>query len=175
MTAVVVVVLGGTRSGKSAYAEQLLGAEPAVLYVATLRPGDPSLDARIAAHRARRPAGWREAVVGEDGDVAAAVLAGGRHSAVLVDGYELAVALAEPAADADAEAAARATVAALRARATRIACVVSSEVGLGVHPSSEAGGVFRDRVGSANRALAAAADRVVLVVAGLPVALKGTL
>ncbi len=166
------LVLGGARSGKSAYAERRIhdcGASD-VAYVATLLPGDDGVDARIAAHRARRPASWRTVEAGVD--VAAALREAGQHEALLLDGFELALSLAEPRDDAAARRLAEEVAAAARCATSRLSVVVSAEAGLGVVPSTAAGVVFRDRLGSANQELAALADEVVLVVAGLPLWLK---
>jgi adenosylcobinamide kinase / adenosylcobinamide-phosphate guanylyltransferase len=169
-----VLVLGGARSGKSAYAERRIHdtGVAEVAYVATLLPGDPAVDARIVAHRARRPASWRTIEAGAD--VAAAIRDAGLHGALLLDGFELALAVAEPPDDAAARAMAEDVAAAARYAAERLSVVVSAEAGLGVVPSTAAGVAFRDRLGSANQVLAAHADEVVLVIAGLPLWLKGS-
>lgn len=168
------LVLGGARSGKSAYAEQRITASGVddVAYVATLLPGDPAVDARIAAHRARRPSSWWTVEAGRD--IATAIRETGTHQALLLDGFELALAVAEPEDDASARSFAEGVAAAARYACERLSVVVSAEVGLGVVPSTAAGVDFRDRLGAANQVLAAHADEVVLVVAGLPLPLKGT-
>jgi len=168
------LVLGGARSGKSAYAEQRIRASGVddVAYVATLLPGDPAVDARIAAHRAQRPSSWWTVEAGRD--VATAIREIGTHQALLLDGFELAMAVAEPENDASERSFAEDDDAAARYACERLSVVVSAEVGLGVVPSTAAGVDFRDRLGAANQVLAAHADEVVLVVAGLPVVLKGT-
>ena len=169
------LVLGGARSGKSAYAEGRVsdrcGAD--VLYVATLLPGDGGDDGRIAAHRRRRPGSWTTTSVDTHGNIVNAVCEHARRSGLLLDGFELAVALAQPQTDAAARTFATRSASACRATTADLVCVVGSEVGLGVHPETEAGIVFRDRAGAANQALAAIADEVVLMVAGLPLWLKG--
>lgn len=166
------LVLGGARSGKSAYAERRLHDCDDVAYVATLLPGDPAVDTRIAAHRARRPESWWTVEAGAD--VVAAVRAVDVHDGLLLDGFELALALAEPRDDAAARQLAEEVAAAVRYAARSLSVVVSAEVGLGVVPSTAAGVDFRDRLGSANQVLAAHADEVVLVAAGLPLWLKGS-
>ncbi len=167
------LVLGGARSGKSAYAEARLQGFADVAYVATLvREGDPGVDARIAAHRARRPHGWRTIEAGRD--LLAALRSADVHEGLLLDGFELALALAATADDDAARTLAEATGAMVREAARSLGVVVSAEAGLGVVPSTPTGAEFRDRLGAANQALAAAADEVVLVVAGLPLWLKGT-
>lgn len=157
------LVLGGSRSGKSAFAESLLADAPAVEYVATALadPGDPEWTARIAAHRARRPPHWSTL---ETGDVAGVLLRNG--APVLIDSITLwlSAAFDDPARVDDLCAAWHAT--------GRRVVAVSDEVGSGVVPASEAGRGFRDALGLLNQRLAAAADEVHLVVAGLSLRLK---
>jgi adenosylcobinamide kinase / adenosylcobinamide-phosphate guanylyltransferase len=169
------LVLGGARSGKSAYAESRLVERcgDGVLYVATMLPSGGGGDGRIAAHRRRRPPAWITTTVDARGNIVTAVCEHTRRAGLLVDGFELAVALARPASDAAARTYATRCASACRATTSGLVVVVGSEVGLGVHPETEAGIVFRDRVGAANQALAAVADEVVLVVAGLPLWVKG--
>jgi len=151
----ITLVLGGTRSGKSEVAERLAMALPQpVTYVATGVGGDPDMAARIAAHRLRRPAEWSTV---ETVDLVEAVER--LQGSLLVDALGTWVA-------ADMEAADGAALAAALSARSGDAVVVSDEVGLGVHPSSEIGRRFRDRLGEVNRAVADAADRVLLVVAG---------
>lgn len=152
----ITLVLGGARSGKSAVAERRAGAGP-LTYVATWLPSvdDPDMAARIAAHRARRPPAWTTV---ETDDVAAAVL--DCSGSVLVDSLTTWVGGA-PEFVVDAGALCRALT-----EREGDAIVVSDEVGLGVHPSSEAGRRFRDALGSVNQAVAAVADEALLVVAG---------
>src|SRR5262249_12672358 len=125
-------------------------------YVATARPGDDADHrARIAAHRRRRPAAWTTI---EPDDVPGA-LREVRGTALLDSVGTWILAWPELAAPVDA------LCDALHARAGDTV-VASEEVGLGVHPPTEVGRRFADALGDANRALAAIADRVVLVVAG---------
>ena len=152
----ITLVLGGARSGKSAVAERLAAGSVEVTYVATAVARDPDMAGRIDAHRARRPAGWRTVEAGPE--VVDAVQ--GATGTVLVDSLTTWVAEAEGFV-VDAEGLCRA----LRDRAGN-AVVVSDEVGLGVHPSTEAGRHFRDALGLLNQAVAAVADDVWLVVAG---------
>jgi adenosylcobinamide kinase/adenosylcobinamide-phosphate guanylyltransferase len=165
------LVLGGARSGKSELgellaaraAERLPGAARSVTYVATAAaiPGDEDWQARVAAHRSRRPAHWQTVETGGRPDLD--VVLAGLSGTVLVDSLGTWVAAA-PGMSVDA----RALVAVLRARAAlgEATVVVSEEVGLGVHPTSASGMRFRDVLGEVNRAVASAADRAVLVVAG---------
>ncbi len=180
-----VLVLGGARSGKSEQAELRLAGEPEVTYVATAPDwpggaGDAEWAARVAAHRARRPAWWRTV---ETTDLAG-VLAAAR-GAVLIDGIGtwLAAVLDEsgawdgtgggqsgPRGAADGAAgrvAARTAelVAAWR-QAQGYVVAVSDEAGLGVVPATAAGRVFRDELGRLNQALAAESEETELIVAG---------
>jgi adenosylcobinamide kinase/adenosylcobinamide-phosphate guanylyltransferase len=167
------LVLGGTRSGKSGYAEELLPADAPVRYLATARrhADDAEWTARIDAHRARRPPTWTTV---EEPDVGALVRAGG--GPLLVD--DLATWLTGVLDDAgawdravDISPQVDALVGAVSAAPGRVV-LVSAEVGLGVVPSTRAGRVFRDELGALNAALARVCDEVVLLVAGLPVRLK---
>ena len=154
----ITLVLGGTRSGKSEVAERITARLPGpVTYVATLVPGDdPDLAARIEAHRARRPAGWRTVEAGPELPALLRSVPG----PVLVDALGPWVA-ASPGMIVDAGA----LCAALTGR-TAATVVVSEEVGLGVHPATENGRRFRDALGALNQSVAAVADEVLFVVAG---------
>ena len=147
-------------------------------YLATARrwPGDAEWDARIAAHRARRPAGWATV---EEPDVPALLRAAEPGVPLLVD--DLATWLTNVLDDAQAwdradvppvvgERVAE-LVRAVAECAGRVV-LVSAEVGLGVVPSTRAGRVFRDELGAVNAALAAVCDEVWLLVAALPLRLK---
>lgn len=164
------LVLGGTRSGKSRYAQEAArrwGGGLAV-YLATARPGDPELDARIAAHRRDRPAAWPTLEVGLDLAEAIAVAPAGH--ALLVDSLTLWVAALTDAGDPVAER--WAAAAGALAQRTEPVVLVSDEVGLGLVPSSAVGRRFRDELGTLNQLVAAFADEVVFVVAGIPLSLK---
>lgn len=174
------LVLGGTRSGKSRHAEDLLPADGPVRYLATARrrDGDSGWDAewaaRIEAHRVRRPAGWTTL---EEPDVAGLVRAGG--DPLLVD--DLATWLTGVLDDAGAWDCAG-TPAQVGVRVAELVdavagcpgrvVLVSAEVGLGVVPATRAGRLFRDELGALNAALAAECDEVLLLVAGLALRLK---
>lgn len=155
----VVLVLGGARSGKSRVAERLVASfgEP-VTYLATasVPADDPEMLARVAEHRARRPATWTTLEVGTDLAGALGTVSG----PAVVDSLGTWVARL-PAFAADAGALCEA----LRRRSGPTV-VVSEEVGLGVHPSTEEGRRFRDALGALNEVVAAAADDVLFVVAG---------
>jgi len=149
-----------------------------VRYLATARrwPGDAEWDARIAAHRARRPAGWATV---EEPDVPALLRAAEPGVPLLVD--DLATWLTNVLDDAEAwdradvppvvgERVAELVTAVAECPGRVV--LVSAEVGLGVVPPSRAGRVFRDELGAVNAALAAVCDEVWLLVAGLPLRLK---
>ena len=180
-----ILILGGARSGKSAYAETLAAESSLtgrVLYVATAEAWDDEMRARIAKHRAGRPAGWRTVEALTDAGRAAATAAA-EAEVVLLDCLTLLtsnVILALPddatATGARAEAAALSEVNeilhAYRAGdATWI--IVSNEVGLGLVPPYPLGRLYRDALGRANQCLAAAADTVLFMVAGIPMRVKG--
>ena len=169
----ITLVLGGARSGKSEFAEHLvltLG-DAAVSYLATAQAFDDEMTQRIALHQDRRGENWETL---EEPLHAAAALASARHSAVLVDCLTLLASnwMLEHDEEA-AEAAVRALIDAAKAR-TGHTVIVSNEVGSGVVPANALARRFRDLQGRLNRAVADAADRVVLVVAGQPMDLKGT-
>jgi adenosylcobinamide kinase / adenosylcobinamide-phosphate guanylyltransferase len=165
------LVLGGARSGKSRYAESLIAAlPPPWSYMATAEAGDAEMAARIDAHRARRGPDWRTIEVPRE---LTAALKSCRTMPVLVDCLTLWLSnLLLAGADIDAEIAQlEDALAALRAPAV----LVANEVGSGIVPDHPLGRRFRDLQGLLNQRIAARAERVVLVVAGIPLALKGVL
>ncbi len=170
MLAPVTLVLGGARSGKSRYAEGLVERQPgARVYLATAEAGDDEMAARIAAHRARRGAGWRtvEAPLELAGALAQASTPDG---AVLVDCLTLWLSnLMAAGRDVDEEAT---RLLAALAGLDGPAVLVANEVGLGIVPDNPLARAFRDHAGRLNQRIAEAAGRVVLVAAGLPVVLK---
>ncbi len=170
----VTVVVGGTRSGKSAHAESLAAATGlGVRYVATADAGDGSMAARIAAHRARRPPSWTTV---EAGPALAGALSGSGCECVLLDGLgpwiathlHRAGAFADagrlPAAGAEVLAEVDRAVAALAGAAAAI--VVAEQAGEGVLPADAASRAWVDLLGEATQRFAARAQRVELVVAG---------
>ncbi|HSL01392.1 MAG TPA: bifunctional adenosylcobinamide kinase/adenosylcobinamide-phosphate guanylyltransferase [Rubrobacteraceae bacterium] len=173
--AVHALILGGARSGKSAFAENLaqtLGANQ-VLYVATaVAIEDRDLERRVRAHRERRPAGWGTLELGGS-DLGQLLECGTRWNAVLLDSLTLWVA-ARISAGADGRMVLASLDVFLRKSETFEIpfIVVSDEVGLGVVPESESGRYFRDVLGLANQRVAVAAGEVHLCVAGIPVRVK---
>jgi adenosylcobinamide kinase/adenosylcobinamide-phosphate guanylyltransferase len=171
-----VLVLGGSRSGKSAHAESLLADRAEVVYLATSAPpaaADDEWAARVAAHRARRPAAWTTV----ETTAPSALLRGGTF---LVDSITTWVAalMDETGVWADepgsAERLAGRCDALVNAWAMTPAHVVavSDEVGLGVVPETRSGRLFRDTLGEVNQRLAGTADEVWFVLAGLPLRLR---
>ncbi|MCU1604598.1 MAG: cobU [Modestobacter sp.] len=184
-----VLVLGGSRSGKSAHAESLVAGRDDVVYLATSigDPADAEWSARIAAHRTRRPASWTTLETTAPSELL-------RRGTVLVDSITTWVAAlmdetgvwdtADPGGAHAAEGAAGADAALERLAARCDALVnnwvmtpahvvaVSDEVGMGVVPETRAGRLFRDTLGTVNQRLAATADEVWFVVAGLPQKLR---
>jgi adenosyl cobinamide kinase/adenosyl cobinamide phosphate guanylyltransferase len=164
-------ILGGARSGKSRHAESLIAKlPPPWLYVATAQAGDDEMAKRIAAHRARRSGDWH--VVETPHGIAAALQKSGAMP-VLVDCLTLWLSnLMLGKIDIDAE---TGHLERALAAASAPVVLVANEVGSGIVPDNALGRRFRDAQGVLNQRIAALADRVVLVVAGLPMALKGTL
>jgi adenosylcobinamide kinase/adenosylcobinamide-phosphate guanylyltransferase len=171
MSARSVLVLGGARSGKSAYAERLVTASGlAPVYIATAQAGDAEMAERIAHHRARRGPTWRTV---EEPEALEAALAAetGPDRAVLVDCLTLWLSNLM-LAEADIEQRSAALCRALPELPGRVV-LVSNEIGLGLVPETPLGRRFRDAQGRLNQQVAAAVDSVVFVAAGLPLALKG--
>jgi adenosylcobinamide kinase/adenosylcobinamide-phosphate guanylyltransferase len=176
-----VLVLGGARSGKSAFAERLALAEGgnAVLYIATAIVADDEMAARVARHRAERPAAW-ETVERSQGVADALSARPSLPPVLLLDCLTLL--LSAPAIDPDVSAEiiaahAAAEVGGLLRLADAHAgtlIVVSNEVGMGLVPPYPMGRAYRDTLGRANQRLAARADAAYLLVAGIPLSLKGT-
>ena len=160
-------LIGGARSGKSALALELAADHAgAVTYVATSPriEGDSVLDHRIDAHRAERPAAWT--TIEEAHDLGAALSLAG-DSFVIVDCITLWVSNLLWRGDGEA-AIVMAALEAATAAAARAAppVVISNEVGLGVHPETDAGRNYRDVLGRVNQIWARTADRALLLVAG---------
>lgn len=184
------LILGGARSGKSSHAERLAAeAGDAVLYVATAQAWDDEMRERITRHRVDRPTTWQtvEAPTGVAAAIAGALAQrpAGRPLTVLLDCLTLLasnviIALPESCSEAEATAALMAEIAPLEQLIGQTAhgvapvrwLVVSNEVGLGLVPPYKLGRLYRDALGRANQRLAAAADRVLFLVAGLPIVVK---
>lgn len=165
------LVLGGMRSGKSRYAESLVAADGELaLYIATAEARDPEMAARIRHHQGRRDPAWT--TVEAPLDLAGALRRQGPGGyPILVDCLTLWLSnLLEAGRDPEVETGT--LLAALREVAAPVV-MVSNEVGMGIVPVGELTRRFADAAGRLNQAIAARADRVVLVAAGLPLVLKG--
>jgi adenosylcobinamide kinase/adenosylcobinamide-phosphate guanylyltransferase len=172
-----ILALGGTRSGKSRYglaAATRLANGGRVWFLATAWPGDPELDDRIARHRAERPATWTTIEVGTD--LVAALAATDPSEPALIDGFTLwlSALLGDDslAIDPILDGPVAAGLNVIAARPGPVV-VVSDEVGSGIVPMHAGARAYRDLVGIAHQRLAALADEVTLLVAGLPLTLKG--
>lgn len=166
------LVLGGASSGKSAFAEDLVvrSGRPRI-YIATAQAWDSEMAGKIARHRGMRGEGWT--TVEAPHDAASAIGGIPPNSAALLDCATLWLSN-RMLAEADMAAEEEALLAALRAAPGPVV-VVSNEVGLGIVPDTPLGRRFRDAQGRLNCRIAAEADLVVLVAAGLPLVLKGAL
>jgi adenosylcobinamide kinase/adenosylcobinamide-phosphate guanylyltransferase len=164
------LVLGGARSGKSRYAERLVeGAALAGTYCATAEAGDAEMAERIAAHRARRGPFWH--TIEEPLAVASVIaeeVAGERP--LLVDCLTLWLSNLLHAGRWIDEEAAKLCGALQLADGPIV--LVANEVGMGLVPQTPLGRQFRDAAGRLNLEVAALADRVVFIAAGLPLVLK---
>lgn len=165
------MVTGGVRSGKSTFAESLVSKAPRVVYVATAVAADEEMRARIAEHRARRPAGWE--TVEEPLDLSRAILTVPQEAALLVDciGVWVANLLADGLTPAEVDGRAEGFLIEIGKR--QGPCVaVTNEVGMGVVPAYPLGRLYRDILGRVNQQVAAAADVVYLLVCGIPLRIK---
>ena len=172
----VTLVLGGARSGKSRYAQQLAEQSGRVVFVATARISDEEMRAKIERHRQDRPREW---LTVEEPLELPRVLAEHERNCdmIVVDCLTLYAATLLEAEGEDSAAIDR-RIAALCEALRRMQCatvVVSNEVGSGVVPSHAVGCRYRDLLGELNQKVARIADDAVLMVAGLPLALKGHL
>jgi adenosylcobinamide kinase/adenosylcobinamide-phosphate guanylyltransferase len=172
-----ILVLGGTRSGKSRFglaATRRLAADGRAWFLATAWPGDPEMDDRIERHRRERPGDWPTVDVG--GDLVAALAKTNPDEPVLIDGLTLwlsAVMGDDPTGpDPVLDGPLAAALDAIAARPGSVV-IVSDEVGGGIVPQHAGARVYRDLVGIAHQRIAAMADEVHLLVAGLPLRLKG--
>jgi adenosylcobinamide kinase / adenosylcobinamide-phosphate guanylyltransferase len=174
MTAAIgkMLVLGGVRSGKSRYADELARSQArAVTLIATAEAGDEEMAARIEAHRRHRDPGWR--IIEEPLALASALRrAVSPESLVIVDC--LTVWLSNLLCGNDADASRRETEGLLDALSSLAGdCIlISNEVGFGIIPANALARRFGDEAGVLHQRIAAQCDRVVLMVAGLPLTVK---
>ena len=172
-----ILALGGTRSGKSRFglaATRRLAGDGRAWFLATAWPGDAELDDRIQRHRRERPAAWPTIDVGAD--LAGALARTDPDEPVLVDGLTLwlSTLLGDdvPEIDPILDGPVQAALGAIRARPGPVV-VVSDEIGSGIVPMHAGARAYRDLVGITHQRLSALADEAYLLVAGLPVTLKG--
>ena len=172
----VTFVLGGARSGKSRFAQKMASRFPSVVFIATARPCDEEMRLRIERHRKSRPQQWQTREVPVDLDVAISDLHEDTELAI-IDCLTVYLANVMGEAKSDEEA--------IRERVDRFCSalketkasiiLVSNEVGSGVHPLTVVGRRYCDLLGELNQRVAALADNVILLVAGIPLAIKGHL
>ncbi|HEV7707844.1 MAG TPA: bifunctional adenosylcobinamide kinase/adenosylcobinamide-phosphate guanylyltransferase [Asanoa sp.] len=173
-----VLVLGGIRSGKSEFAESLVGDGGPVRYVATGSTGaagdDPDWDERVAAHRERRPAAWPTEEAGDDPSRLLEIISTAKDGETLLvdDLGGWVTALIDPERQPADDLATIADLATAIRESTARLILVSSEVGLSLVPLSAVGRVYTDALGATNQAVAEVADAVALIVAGQTVWLK---
>jgi adenosylcobinamide kinase/adenosylcobinamide-phosphate guanylyltransferase len=174
----ITLILGGARSGKSSFAENIARETGnAVLFIATATAGDNEMAERIRKHQTSRPAGWQTLEIPYNlGNHLASKVA----PVVIVDCITLLVSnilvsLPENTPDEVVLGKICLEIDELIAAQARLGgqwLIVSNEVGLGLVPPYPLGRVYRDALGWANQALARAAKRVILMVAGIPMIIK---
>ncbi|PSH03285.1 MAG: bifunctional adenosylcobinamide kinase/adenosylcobinamide-phosphate guanylyltransferase [Acidobacteria bacterium] len=169
----ITLVLGGVRSGKSHYAQNLVTNGGRVAFIATAEALDEEMRQRIARHREERPAGWTtlEAPLAlED----AILECSGKFDIIVVDCLTLWTSNLMGAEDSQDErifARADRLCESLR-QVTSSVVLVSNEVGCGIVPDNDAARLYRDLLGGVNQRVAAIADKVLLLVAGYPMTVK---
>ena len=181
-----ILVLGGARSGKSRFAQQLAqaggGEEHRVVYIATAEAGDGHMRQRIERHRRGRPSGC-DTVEAPQNVAAAIETAGDSAAAIMVDCLTLLISnlllaggeeFDEAQAVSKEEAILDEVEALIRTarKANALVIVVSNEVGMGIVPLTRLGRIFRDIAGRANQSLAQAAGEVYVMWTGLPQRIK---
>lgn len=176
-----ILILGGARSGKSAYAQKIakrLQGERGAIYIATTVAGDGEMEERIARHRAARPPSWKTVeapqkaaraieAIGEEGEVIILDCLTLLISNLMLDKAETTVREEDILGEVESL-----VEAARRAKSQVI--VVSNEVGLGVVPTTKVGRLFRDIAGRANQLVAREADEVYVMWAGMATRVKGS-
>ena len=170
----IVLLLGGVRSGKSRYAQELALRGQHVAFLATAEAGDDEMRLRIERHRSERPANWTTFEVPiaiED----ALQQCGGQFDTVLIDCLTVWTAnlMEHYGQDPDLVLAHADRLAGLLRRTAATVILVSNEVGSGVHPLTASGRVYCDILSELNQRVASLADNVILMVAGIPVPVKG--
>lgn len=176
------LILGGARSGKSAYAQALAAkTDKSVVYVATAEAGDDEMAERIIAHQRSRPQQWMTLEAPRRvGEAMEDFLSHHQPDLLLLDCMTLLVSnclmtLAEPISSQQANAAVKEELDGLMVvyQTSRLSwIIVSNEVGLGLVPETPLGRLYRDALGWVNQQLAATADEVIFMAAGLPMIIK---
>jgi adenosylcobinamide kinase / adenosylcobinamide-phosphate guanylyltransferase len=170
----VTLVLGGARSGKSRYAQTLASCYRRVTFLATARPSDREMRDRIAAHRRERPASWK--TVEAPLDLYKTITSESRKAdLLLVDCLTLFAAntLSQRRKASNARFVTEQLCQAIRSSQASV-IVVSNEVGSGIVPAYRSGRIYRDLLGEMNQEIAKIADKVVLMIAGIPLTVKDT-
>ena len=175
MTKKLILILGGVRSGKSRYAQQLASdAGKRVLFLATAEAGDDEMKQRIAKHKSSRPQTWR--TIEESIDISSALRSEAANTdVVIIDCITVWLSnllLREGGTTEDEVMAYIERLVDVYNKGNATYIIVSGEVGMGIVPEHPMGRIFRDYLGLANQRLAGKADRVVLMVAGIPVDVK---
>ena len=169
----VTLVLGGARSGKSHYAQALASGYRRVTFLATARRSDAEMRERIARHRRERPASWKTVEVPLDlhKTIAAESL---KADLLLVDCLTLFVAnaMSRNRKKSSARVVTEQVCEAIRVSKASV-IVVSNEVGSGIVPAYRSGRIYQDLLGQMNQQIAKIADTVILMIAGIPVMVKG--
>lgn len=172
------LILGGARSGKSRYAEEIAMKFPSVTYVATAQAFDEAMQHRIEHHQKSRPQHWQTLEQWQDFHepfssdcvlVDCITLLVSNH---LLDGGDI-DGLSPPEIDRLEQGIHQTIHLLLKASQGKELILVSNEVGLGLAPPYKLGNIFRDIAGRVNQLLAKEADQVVFMVSGLPLQLKG--
>src|SRR5689334_18381057 len=169
----VVLIVGGVRSGKSRYAQQLAATGERVAFIATAEDRDEEMAQRVARHRAERPSTWTtiEAPV----EISDALLScHGKFDTIVIDCLTLWASNLMEHEQQDAQRVAPHIDRLVRtlSRISSTIILVSNEVGSGIVPDTEMGRFYRDVLGSINQRVAAVADEVLLLVAGCPLVVK---
>jgi len=167
-------VLGGVRSGKSRYAQEFADRGKRVAFLATGQACDDEMRDRIARHRAERPSAWTTIEAPIALEDALAQCGDGQFDTIVIDCLTIWTAnlMEHEASDADRVLAHADRLAQLLRGVPAAVVLVSNEVGGGIVPENEVARLYRDLLGGVNQRIAAAADEVILMVAGCPLVIK---
>ena len=170
---IVTLILGGVRSGKSRFAEQMAGKTKGVTFIATARPSDAEMRRKIARHRSERPASW-ETIEAPVALAKAIASRSDKTDVIIIDCLTIYVDNITSTHHGDVPKVEREFDRVCREiqRCRSSVIIVSNEVGCGVVPAFRSGRRYRDLLGQLNQRVADIADRVILMVAGIPLAVK---